>query len=94
MRTLIWGGSFVRAYRRTVKKNRRLKEAIEATLRVLAEEPFAPRLATHKLKGKLSGSWACTVAYDTRIVFDFVKDEEGADEAILLLEIGTHREVY
>ena len=71
---LIWGGSFARAFRRAVRKNPRLREVIQATLRLLAEDPFAPRLATHKLKGKLSGSWACTVTYDLRIVFDFVKE--------------------
>ena len=94
MRRLIWGGSFVRAYRRTVRKKQGLREAIEATLRLLAEEPFTPRLATHKLKGKLSDSWACTVTYDLRIIFDFVKDGEEGTEAIFLLEIGTHDEVY
>ena len=38
--------------------------------------PFAPQLETHKLKGKLSGSWACSAGYDLRIVFDFVKAEK------------------
>jgi mRNA-degrading endonuclease YafQ of YafQ-DinJ toxin-antitoxin module len=50
------------------------------------------RLIWGKLKGKLSGSWACTVTYDLRIIFEFVR--EGEDDAILLMEIGTHDEVY
>jgi len=49
---------------------------------------------THKLKGKLSGSWACSAGYDLRIVFDFVKAEKDKDDDILLLAIGTHDEVY
>jgi mRNA-degrading endonuclease YafQ of YafQ-DinJ toxin-antitoxin module len=53
---------------------------------------FDPRLKTHKLKGELKGSWGCTAGYDLRIVFKFV-EYEGA-EAILLLTIGTHEEVY
>ena len=28
------------------------------------------------LKGKLSGSWACSAGYDLRVVFDFVKAEK------------------
>ncbi|MEA3414675.1 MAG: plasmid stabilization protein [Thermodesulfobacteriota bacterium] len=56
--------------------------------------PFAPQLETHKLKGKLSGSWACSAGYDLRIVFDFVKAKKGSADDILLLAIGTHDEVY
>ncbi|HEX3035211.1 MAG TPA: type II toxin-antitoxin system mRNA interferase toxin, RelE/StbE family [Thermodesulfobacteriota bacterium] len=94
MRTLIWGKTFLRAFRRTVKKHPDLEKDIEETLRLLTEDPFAPRLATHKLKGKLSGSWACSAGYDLRIVFDFVKSASGQEDNILLIEIGTHDEVY
>ncbi len=94
MRTLIWSRSFVRAYKKAVRRNPRLREVIEETLHLLAEDPFKPRLAAHKLKGPLLGSWACTVTYDLRIIFDFVPDEESSLEAIFLMEIGTHDEVY
>jgi mRNA-degrading endonuclease YafQ of YafQ-DinJ toxin-antitoxin module len=56
--------------------------------------PFAPQLETHKLKVKLSGSWACSAGYDLRIVFDFVKAEKDTEDDIFLLAIGTHHEVY
>lgn len=94
MRTLVWGKTFLRAFRRTVKKHPELRNDIENTLRLLAENPFAARLATHKLKGKLADSWACSVGYDLRIVFDFVKTTGGQEDDILLIEIGTHNEVY
>lgn len=94
MRTLIWGRTFVRAMKRTVRKNPALKQDIEDILRLLQENPFAPQLATHKLKGKLADSWACSVDYDLRIVFDFVKSANQQEDDILLLEIGTHDEVY
>ncbi len=55
---------------------------------------FAPQLETHKLKGKLSGSWACSAGYDLHIVFDFVKAEKDTEDDIFLLAIGTHDEVY
>jgi mRNA interferase YafQ len=60
----------------------------------LINEPFAPQLETHKLKGKLSGAWACSVGYDLRIVFDFVKSEGKQEEDIFLMDLGTHDEVY
>lgn len=56
MRTLIWGKTFIRAFKRTIKKHPNLNKDIEETLRLLAKEPFAPQLETHKLKGKLSST--------------------------------------
>jgi len=60
----------------------------------LAEDHLAPQLKTHKLKGKLSGVWACSTGYDLRIIFDFVKEGGKKGEHIFLIEIGTHDEVY
>jgi mRNA-degrading endonuclease YafQ of YafQ-DinJ toxin-antitoxin module len=89
MRTLIWGNTFVRALKRTVRRHPTLRQEIADTLQLLQENPFAPQLATHKLRGKLTGSWACSVGYDLRIVFDFVKSANQPEDDILLLEIGT-----
>jgi mRNA-degrading endonuclease YafQ of YafQ-DinJ toxin-antitoxin module len=65
---------------------------IETALRLLSADAFDPRLKTHKLKGELEGSWACSAGYDLRIVFTFVPYE--AQDAVLLETIGTHEEVY
>jgi len=94
MRTIIWGNTFVRAFRRTIKKHPNLGVSIEETLRLLSKDPFLPQLETHKLKGKLSGSWACSVGYGLRIVFDFINSETQKEDDIFLIEIGTHDEVY
>ena len=94
MRALIWGKTFVKAFKRAAKKFPTLRKDIEDTLRLLTKDPFAPSLETHKLKGRLSGSWACSVGYNLRILFDFVKSEEQEEDDILLLGIGTHDEVY
>jgi addiction module RelE/StbE family toxin len=82
----------VRAAKRRVKKDPRVAEDLRAALELLAEDAFHPQLRTHKLKGKLKGSWACSVGYDLRIVFKFVRHE--GTEAILLETIGTHDEAY
>lgn len=91
-RLLLRSAAFVRAARRLLKKHPHVAESLRATLELLAEDAFDPRLRTHKLKGELAGSWACSAGYDLRVVFDFI-DHEGA-EAIFLLTIGTHDEVY
>lgn len=94
MRTLIWSKTFLRAFKRLMNKRPDLRQEVEKTLRLLVQDPFIPQLQTHKLKGKLSGSWACSVGHDLRIIFDFVKDKNKTNDDIFLIEIGTHDEVY
>jgi mRNA-degrading endonuclease YafQ of YafQ-DinJ toxin-antitoxin module len=65
---------------------------LETVLRLLSEDAFHPQLRTHKLKGKLFGSWACSAGYDLRVVFQFTR--HGGQEAILLEAVGLHDEVY
>ena len=67
---------------------------IEQTLRQLAEDPFHPSLRTHKLKGDLADVWSCSIDYNYQILFEFVQNLENDGSAILLLNLGTHDEVY
>ena len=94
MRTLVWSGAFVRAFKRVARRQPQLRARVEHTLQQLAEDPFHPTLHSHKLRGKLAGAWACTVNYDNRILFEFVQNPESGEEEILLLTMGTHDEVY
>jgi len=63
-------------------------------MNLLQENPFNPKLKTHKLKGILEGTLACSIDYDYRIIFDFVKNQTSDETEILLINIGTHEEVY
>lgn len=94
MRSLVLTPKFRRAFRKFVKRNRKLQETIEKTLEEMEREVFDPHLGTHKLSGELYGLWACSCGYDCRIVFALEQDEENGDEVIVLLDIGTHDEVY
>ena len=94
MKTLVWSAAFVRAFRRAVRRQPELRTKVERTLHQLAEDPFHPTLHSHKLKGNLAGAWACTVDYDSRILFEFARNPESDEEEILLLTMGTHNEVY
>jgi len=91
-RELLRSSAFVRAARRIVKRNPGSADNLRATLGLLSEDAFHPRLRTHKLKGPLAESWACSAGYDLRVVFTFVESE--GEEAILLQTVGTHEEVY
>ena len=94
MRELLWSNTFSRAFRRTVRRQPQSRSDIEATLRLLQADPFASQLATHKLKGPMAGTWACSAGYDLRILFEFVPKPQGGEDDLFLIEIGTHDEVY
>mgnify|MGYP001801693103 CR=1 FL=1 len=94
MRTLVWNSSFKRAFKRVVRKNPQLEEKILAVLELLENDPFVNSLKSHKLRGQLDGLWACSVEYDCRIIYTFEQDVDSDNETILLIDIGTHDEVY
>ncbi len=85
---------FKRGFKRLVKKNPQLQNKILAVLQLLANDPFTPSLKSHKLTGQLQGLWSCTVAYDCRIIFAFKKDSVTEEDLIVLVDIGSHDEVY
>jgi len=94
MRKLVSTSKFRRAYRKFVKRDHALQERIDIVLKQLEGDAFAPGLGTHKLSGTLLGLWACSCGYDCRIIFCLETDEATGREAILLLDIGSHEEVY
>jgi addiction module RelE/StbE family toxin len=89
-----WTPKSVRSFKRLIRKNPNLRILIERTLHQLAENPFHSSLRTHKLKGDLSNVWSCSIDYSYRILFEFVENPEDKEEAILLLNLGSHDEVY
>ncbi len=94
MKTLVWSAAFVRAYKRMTSRQPMLRARVERTLQQLAEDPLQPVLHSHKLKGELAGTWACTVDFSARILFELVQNPDSGEEEILLLTMGTHDEVY
>lgn len=94
MRKLAWHSSFRQAFKRITKRDRRLQEQIIRVLNQLVLDPFQPVLKTHKLSGQLHGLWACWVEYDCRIIFTFDVDSKTKEELIVLIDLGTHDEVY
>ena len=91
-RLLLPSTAFIRSSRRFARKHPQLAAELQLTLELMAEDAFHPQLKTHKLKGRLAGSWACSAGYDLRVVFQFVKHK--GQDAILLEGVGTHDEAY
>jgi mRNA interferase YafQ len=94
VRKLVLTPKFKRAFRRLVRKNPGLKKPIEIALRRMEEDLNNPILKTHHLSGKLTGFFACSCGYDCRIVFTKAQKARTSDELIVLVNIGSHDEVY
>ena len=94
MHELVLTPRFERAFRRVVGKNPALQIPIETTLQRMAADVTDPRLKTHHLSGKLKGLHASSVGYDCRIVFSKQKHPKTGVEVLVLVNLGTHDEVY
>lgn len=89
---LILTPSFKKSFKQFTKNNLLLKTKIEQTLTKLVDNPYQKGLQTHKLSGKLNSLLSCSCGYDCRIIFEFVEIEN--EIHIVLVDIGTHDEVY
>lgn len=94
MRELTTTSKFSRAFRKFARRNPKLRQQIEATLIQMQADLYDPSLGTHNLSGKLEGLKACSCGYDCRIVFSIEPGTEAEKEYIVLLDIGTHDDVY
>lgn len=94
MPELILTPRFERAFRRLIAKNPAMQSAIETALLHMAEDLHNPRLKTHHLSGQLKGLYASSAGYDCRIVFSRQKHPKTGADALLLINLGTHEEVY
>jgi mRNA-degrading endonuclease YafQ of YafQ-DinJ toxin-antitoxin module len=91
-RELLRSSAFALDLRAWIKTHRGPADEIAATLERLAVDAFDSSLKTHKLRGPRAGCWACSGGYDLRIIFEFT--QHNGVEAILLLALGTHDQVY
>ena len=88
--TLVWTDTFKRTARKFLARHRDLQEVFSLVLHKLEQDPNDPELRLHPLSGCLQGKHAVRLTYSYRIVLrlEFVADE------IILLDVGSHDEVY
>lgn len=85
----VWDSGFKRVYKKKILFDQKLKSKFEDTVKLFANNPFDPRLKTHKLSGTLKNHWAFSVDYNYRVIFQFIDNNK-----VLLIDIGSHEEVY
>ena len=88
--TLVTTASFERRARKFLTKHPDLRPRLVETLAQLRADPFEPGLRLHPLSGKLQGMQAVSLTYSYRVTLTV----QVTEHQILLLDIGSHDEVY
>ena len=60
------------------------QQAIKAE-KIFKQNPFTPKLKTHKLSGNMKGLWSFSINYSDRIIFEFIGEDK-----ILFYRNGSH----
>lgn len=81
---------FLRRSRKFLRKHPDLQVRFARVVDDLRNDPFAPHLGLHQLSGKHDNLQAVRLTYDYRIILTVVL----TDQDIILLDIGSHDEVY
>jgi mRNA-degrading endonuclease YafQ of YafQ-DinJ toxin-antitoxin module len=88
--TLVTTEYFLRRARRFLKKHPDLRGRFAQVLDDLKQDPFSPHLVYHQLGGRLQELQAVRINYDYRIILTI----KITDKEVVLLDIGSHDEVY
>ena len=81
---------FLRQARKFFRNHPALKPRFAKVVAELQQDPFQPSLSLHPLSGKLAGCHAVSLTYSYRITLTLLISEK----EIILLDIGSHDEVY
>lgn len=90
MYSIVTPEQFLRQAHKFFKHHPDLKPRFSRVVSDLQQDPFAPHLNLHPLKGKLEGCFAVRLTYSYRITLTLAMFEK----EIILLDIGSHDEVY
>lgn len=87
---LLYPESYIRRARKFCKRHPELLGQYRKTLELLEINPFHPSLRLHPLQGRLAGLHSVSINISYRISLELIVDEG----EIILVNIGTHDEVY
>jgi addiction module RelE/StbE family toxin len=87
---LFYPESYIRRALMVIKRHSEIIGQYQKTLELLEINPHHPSLRLHPLKGKLAGLHSISINISYRISLEMVISEQ----EIILINIGTHDEVY
>lgn len=80
---------FKKSYKKRIGKNIKLIQKVSERLKLFQKDPTSPLLKDHSLTGEKSKLRAFWVSGDIRIVYQPVSNKK-----VILLDIGSHNQVY
>ncbi len=90
MFTLVWTTHFTRSAKKFTKRHPELRKKVAGLLRDLEKDPFQPHLDYHHPGGKQTGIQAVSITDSYRMTMTVMITKK----EIILLDIGSHDEVY
>jgi mRNA-degrading endonuclease YafQ of YafQ-DinJ toxin-antitoxin module len=87
---VIYTKSYLRRATKFAKRHPNLLAQYEKALKLLELNPFHPSLRLHRLSGSLSDLHSVSINIGYRVTLEFLID----DSKIILVNVGSHDEVY
>ncbi len=88
--SLIFTESYEKIEKRFLQRHPEMRERYRRTLALLEIDPFHLSLRLHALQGRLTGLHAVSINLQYRITLEL----ELREEEIILVNVGSHGEVY
>lgn len=90
MYQLVFTETYLKREKEFLQKHKELIPAYKKVLRLLELNPEHPSLRLHKLKGKFKETYSISITMQYRIILKF----SVAGNEIVLIDIGSHDDVY
>ena len=87
---VIYTKSYLKRATKFAKRHPDLLAQYEKALKLLELNPFHPSLRLHRLSGSLSDLHSISINISYRITLEFLID----DNKIILVNVGSHDEIY
>ncbi len=88
--SLVFTESYEKLEQRFLRQHPDMRDRYHRTLALLEDNPFAPALRLHALKGSLEGLHAVSISLQYRITLEL----ELREQEIILINVGSHGDVY
>jgi mRNA-degrading endonuclease YafQ of YafQ-DinJ toxin-antitoxin module len=87
---IIYPESYIRRARKFLTRNPELLRQYQKTLELLELNPSHPSLRLHPLRGRLQGLHSVSINISYRVTIELIV----AESEIIMVNIGSHEEVY
>lgn len=90
MYDIVFTESYEKKAKQFFKLHPELIQRYKKTLYIMQNNPYHPSLRLHKLQGNLKDLYSVSIDLKYRIILDFIVE----DKKIILIDIGSHDDVY